>query len=186
MADELSIKEEEELKKKILWVDTDQKSTAKMKTAYGLSLNMTEEETDLRRKIFADTIETYKVDANSHHVLPRQFRWTLEPKTNPGLKLWFRSVEHDMVSHTLKISSYETSKSEIDQWLNAFLPGKQISDDILTLTTYDGNGNELYSFLFCDLRLRKHKSSYDYTNSDVVIHKFLIEYSRYGKKIFKE
>lgn len=122
----------------------------------------------------------------NHTVFPRQFRWTLKPEKHPNLEVWMRSVEHDMLNHTLKIEVFETQKLDTDKWLHELLPGGKATDDTLTLTAYDGMGNELYSLLFFKLRLKDHKCLYDYAKSDVVTHSITLDYGWYGKKIFAE
>jgi hypothetical protein len=106
-------------------------------------------------------------------VFVRKFRWTLS-----GKKLsesFVQKVAFDFVARTVAfevIEAWTPEKGiEIQSWLES-----NLSNEVLTFTTYDGCGKSIYQYEINKITLLANKSDFDYESSEVSTRKIVIFY----------
>lgn len=114
-------------------------------------------------------------------IFVRKFRWTLESDGLP--ETWTTKVDIDFKNQELMLEVFEvvdTTKDDIDiqSWL-----AKDLQKEWLTLTTYDGCGNELYQYKFGRLSIMEDKMGFDYAVSDPSIRKVKLHFNTLNRKI---
>ena len=115
----------------------------------------------------------------------QRFRWTLESE---GLdhtlvnkaKVHFRAkiIEFECFEFVMK---GEERKVEVQDWSE-----EDIGKKDLILTTYDGMGNEIYRYVFSNLKFGGESTEYDYSESGPVLRKFQVKYKNYKRTVFQE
>lgn len=115
----------------------------------------------------------------SHLVFVRKFRWTLKGKY---LTEWYnKSVNIDYSVKFLTLSTYEIYDKNgavaIHEWADRMESG-EYQDEELLFITYDGCGNELYARKFTGLKVTNRSNHFDYTDSDVSMHRVVITFEK--------
>ena len=114
-------------------------------------------------------------------IFPRQFRWTVASKNCDLAKEYSIKFKSNYVKKTIRFKLMELIAPDgkdcpVDEWIRETILNKNKDD--LTLTTYDGIGEKLYSLIFSGIEIIDHKSPYDYKSSDIVCHDLKIRYSK--------
>jgi hypothetical protein len=116
-------------------------------------------------------------DRNNEFV--RKFRWTLEGN---GLESDFiKKVKFSFDLKRIYIEAYEILRNNriaIDEWSE-----RNLSNESLLFTTYDGYGNAIYSYKLNGLKLYSSESDFDYSNSDISTKNVTVLYRRIEKTI---
>jgi hypothetical protein len=104
----------------------------------------------------------------------RQFRWVMTTSGVPEHLM--NKVDFDFVSKTISLHCIEVIAPEdtdvlIDNWLE-----KDLTQENLVFTTYDGLGTPLYEMKFNNLTLLEDKASFDYSVSGLSIRKLKFAY----------
>ena len=117
-------------------------------------------------------------------VFVRKFRWTLSCPSSS--EYWMQSVAFDWLTKRIKCSAFEVwlppGVVPIIDWLENFAKHKKKP---VVFTTWDGCGQELYSYEFEGLRLESNESSFDYSSSDVSTRTFTLSYDKVKVKVAK-
>lgn len=97
-------------------------------------------------------------------IFVRKFRWTLHSESL--VEYFFTKASLDFCEKTIKFSCMEAyfqkDTLSIVQWLE-----KNISDEKLYFTTYDGCGSTLYQYSFTGLTLIGNKLKFNYKDSSL-------------------
>lgn len=92
------------------------------------------------------------------------------------------SINFDRVKKEIKIRNYEVARADgslpYQEWIDAMLNG-DYPDETLTLTTYDGCGNEIYKRQFTGLSIKSCSSSFDMSDSEVSMPETCMTYEGY-------
>lgn len=111
---------------------------------------------------------------NKEIVFPRSFRFTFHPESNNDLHWRVTKVNVDYVSRRIALALYELDDLSTHEWLT-YLLGKKAKETV-TIRTYDGCGNELYSLKFKNIKLESHYVPYNYASSEAVTHRITLTF----------
>jgi hypothetical protein len=120
-------------------------------------------------------------------VIPRRFRWLLKSKSHPGIGTWMTNVNLDMLNRQLTIDVIENQNNLILDWIASLghrnpdqdKPRRITNVEELTLTTYDGDGKEIYDLVFAQLGFEHHSCPYDYSSNEPVKHHLVVSFRIY-------
>lgn len=102
-------------------------------------------------------------------IFVRQFRFILQSEHLS--ESFNHSVKIDWLNKKITFWTYEVvleGKIPIHEWVTEMQQGKY-PEEILTLRTFDGLGNEIYQRSFHNLKISAGESNFNYEKSDVVL-----------------
>jgi len=112
-------------------------------------------------------------------IFVRKFRWTI--KGDHLEEWWIKSADIDWGEQQIKLQAYETwlkpGRVAALEWIEG-MREKKWPKESMSLTTFDGCGNELYEYTFNGIKLLKDKSNFDYDSSDVSTRNITLGYSK--------
>lgn len=108
-------------------------------------------------------------------VIPRTFRFLLQPKSHPELSYMVKKVGINYYEQTIEVEMYEHPDFKTHDYL-LYLSDVQNKDHELTLTALDGCGRKLYLLHFKGVEPDDHYVEYNYEKSDVLTHKLTLSY----------
>lgn len=110
---------------------------------------------------------------------PRAFRFVLKSLKYPGIEYWVRSIKTDFINKKLDIQIYDDLKGCVYNWLN----GTEWNEDTLTITHFDGCGNELYLLTFSGVELIANATVHDYDNSNILTYSVAVCFKKVDRKM---
>jgi len=114
----------------------------------------------------------------------QKFRWTL--KATSLDYSFMKGVDLDFHNKLVKFESYEVidpfelAEIDVQQWVE-----KDISEEVMTFTTFDGCGTKLYEYKFYDLKIVADNASFDYSEGDPSLREVTVSYDRYERSVFE-
>ena len=117
-------------------------------------------------------------------VFVRNFRWTLTAESLDGtdsLPEWFQTkVKVDFYHNKLYFESLEVMcHDNVLNWIES-VKANPDKKRWMVLTTYDGLGNQLYTYQFNGISIGEREVNYDYDSSDVATQKITIYFTDYS------
>ena len=135
---------------------------------------------------------------NPEYIFVRKFRWTLEAEDFTGH--FVKKAHVDYRHKTITVHLYQIhdgKKVECFEWIDTIPPAhalwhgenpdEQLSQGKhLTLTTYDGCGNALYSVDFYNVKLSGEETDFDYAVSDEAVEIVYLSFERHERKVHQK
>ncbi len=110
-------------------------------------------------------------------IFERKFRWILESKYLK--EHFFADVKFDYFNQIITFHYMNVDYAEIEMsallWAHK-IQKKQLPDEFLKFTSFDGCGNAISSTVFSGLSIVGHESDFSYTSSDVSTDKISVHY----------
>jgi len=114
---------------------------------------------------------------------PRSDRFVLASKKNPEIQNFVRHVEINHLLKTLTVDVFELmNNDEIypHDWLNKSVYNESHVDD-MTLFTFDGCGDILYTIDFLEVKTFDISTKFSYDDSGIVTHRVQMTFSKMTK-----
>ena len=116
---------------------------------------------------------------DTNTIFVRKFRWIISGDHLE--EWWIKSVDIDWEKKKIQLQIREAwlppGKIATLEWIEG-MRQKKWPKESMSLTTFDGCGNELYEYTFDGLKLIEDKSDFDYDSSDVSERHITISYSK--------
>lgn len=119
-------------------------------------------------------------------VFVRKFRWTLSSEKLS--EHFMKEARINFKKKTIHFKCYEAilrsedPEIEIQDWLE--LPNHK--DEIMTFTTYDGCGQEIYTMKFKGIEVISDEAGFDYADSDASVREVTVSWDSYKREISKD